>query len=552
MLLFIKAKIPGASAPDLFAETVHVSGFTNKEGRYVAPHMAIRHKRHEVPKAPETPVPDLFSHVANDDRPKPAKAKREPAGLEDDLFSRPAATPAPAEKPESTTSAAAPQEAEKPSVSREKTESAKPLQWGVPAGVSKKERKAFNAAAVALLESKTDEQMTPADKQVLARYSGTGGVGDSLNEFYTDPAVASAMWSMLENAGFHGGEVLEPSSGIGVFLHTAPERTRVTAVEIEPISARIAGILHGPQGHEVNNSSLERFATQDGRLFDAVIGNVPFGLRGSTVSDDKPDLATCERYFFDTALDKTKDNGLVAFIVPTGIMDSRNGRAFRENMLTKGEFLGAYRLPNTAFKASHTQVTSDIVMFRKRPQTIAGALGAISQDQLKAVGVWDDEFLAGTYFTEGRGAENIMGRMEEGWRAKAGIGDDITVVGDMQGVPEALAKVKPETYHPSSLDMGAILDAVGDDSKARQRVVSAALKPPYQVAKVGDTKVVDGVLYVLQGEPPRWHRAEGDTPEAVQDAIRIGTAIDDLARGHASPVTAKQNRHSPVCVTSPL
>ena len=115
------------------------------------------------------------------------------------------------------------------------------------------------------------------------------------------------------------------------------------------------------------NSSLERFATQDGRQFDAVIGNAPFGLRGSMLADDKRHLKTAEAYFLDTSLDKCKAGGIVAMIVPTGVMDGRNNRGLRERLLRKGEFLGAQRMPNTAFEHGHTEVTTDIVYLRKRP-----------------------------------------------------------------------------------------------------------------------------------------------------------------------------------------
>lgn len=410
---------------------------------------------------------------------------------------------------------------------------AKPLQWGVPVGTTKKARKAANARALAILKDKSDDQMTAEDRAALAQYTGRGGVGDSLNEFYTDPAVAGAMWAMLANLGFAGGEVLEPSSATGVFLHTAPAGARVTAVEMDPTSSRIARILHGPAGHEVHNASLERFATQDGRQYDAVIGNVPFGLRGSVVKDDKPDLATAEAYFVDTALDKCRDGGLVALIVPTGLMDSQNGRAVRERLMRKGEFLGAHRLPNTAFSAVHTAVTSDIVIFRKRPQDVAGALSTLTQDQLQALGVWDADLLGGTYFSDGRGAGHVMGRLEEGWRAKAGIGQDITVSGSMEGVPEALAAWRPEDMGGKSPTVPQILEHLGDDAAAKRRAVNAALKNPYQVAKPGDVKVVNGVRYILQGDPPRWHRTEEETPAAVEDAHRIAELLDDLADGRA-------------------
>lgn len=410
---------------------------------------------------------------------------------------------------------------------------AAPLEWGVRPGTGKAERRRLNAAAMAILEAKPDADMTAEDRQALARYTGRGGIGDSLNEFYTEPAVASAMWSMLANAGFAGGEVLEPSAATGVFVQTAPAGARVTSVEIDPTSARINRILHAPAGHEVETASLERFATQDGRQFDAVIGNVPFGVRGAVIKDDKPDLSTADQYFVDTALDKAKDGGLVALIVPTGILDSKTGRGFRERVLRKGIFLGAHRLPNTAFEGSHTGVTSDIVLFRKRPQDAAGALSTVTQDQLQALDVWDPEFLEGSYFTDGRGAGHVMGRMEEGWRAKAGLGHDITVTGSMAGIPEALAKWHPDDEAPASPSVQQVLAAIGDDPAAKRRAVSAAMQTPYQVPKLGDTRVINGIRYVLQGEPPRWHRAEDAMSEAVEDAQGVAEMIDDLAEGRA-------------------
>ncbi|CAB4137642.1 DEXDc domain containing protein [uncultured Caudovirales phage] len=608
--LFFKAKLPGGAGADLFADTVQVSGHV-REGKFIAPHAAIRHKRHDAPAAQG----DMFA--APPPAPKPAVKPKPKAEGQGDLLVAPppplTPPPPPAEAPEpnkltkwvelfnaavhngrNPTAAeldvrafirpdgkvaysdrqpgyeraisyraamtrlvpedihalaaargdaataermkplvdAAPAPAEAPAAP------VAPLEWGVPAGTTKGERRKLNAAAAALLASKADGDMTDADRQVLARYTGTGGVGASLNEFYTPPAVAEAMWRMLESAGFKGGEVLEPSSGTGVFLHTAPAGAKVTAVELEPTAARIAGILHQPAGHEVHSASLERFATQDGRQFDAVIGNVPFGLRGSMIRDDKPDLATAEAYFVDTALDKTKDMGLVALIVPTGFMDSARGRAVRERVLTKGELLGAWRLPNTAFEAAHTEVTSDIVVFRKRPQEVAGALGTLSQDRLKKLGVWDAEFLGGTYFTEGRGAPNVMGRMEAGWRAKAGMGQDITVTGSMAGVPEALAAVQLPPPAPP-VAMGQVLDMLADDPAAKRRAITASLTPPYQVAKPGDTKVVDGIRYVLQGQPPRWHRAEGEVPAVVEDAHHLGDLLDKLANGRGDIATTR-------------
>lgn len=399
-----------------------------------------------------------------------------------------------------------------------------PGSFGVPAGIGKAQRRKLNAAARKLLASKTDAAMTDADKAVLRQYSGTGQIGDSINEFYTPPAVASAVWTLMERAGFTGGAVLEPSAGTGVFLHTAPSNVTMTSVEMDPISSRICGILHPAA---VNHTgTLEKFAIMDGGQFDAVVGNPPFGLRGASVGDDKRDISKAELYFVDTALDKLKDGGLCAMVLPSGVMDAVTNRAFRESVLCKAEFLGASRMPNTAFEAAHTAVTTDVVLLRKRPQEVANALGALTQGQMKAQGVWDDEFIGGTYFSE-RGAANVNGVVEAGWRAKAQMGNDTTVAGSMVGVPEAVAAMPLETPKPGP-DLPAILKVFDGDKVAQARILGAALRPPYQVAKIGDVKTLDGVRYILQGDPPRWHRAELELDESVADILRMGESLSDL------------------------
>lgn len=56
--------------------------------------------------------------------------------------------------------------------------------------VSERVRLAANEAARAQL------RLATPDLDVLARYSGGGGIGESVDEFYTPAAVADAMWAL--------------------------------------------------------------------------------------------------------------------------------------------------------------------------------------------------------------------------------------------------------------------------------------------------------------------------------------------------------------------
>lgn len=550
LILFFKADQVG-----LFETVVPIKGHATRRGTFVAPHVARRRKRLNPPESnpPKPATLDLFASPepapAPPDRPKKPRRVDSTgdlfANLSAELSAEPATESARSERPPSSTASAAvePAPATDPAQTPEPTTPVEIVAhaeavvdraidtFGVRPGTSKAQRREINARCLELLARHPDAY-SDADRALLRQYSGNGGCGDSLNEFYTRPDVAAAMWTLLETYGFKGGAVMEPSCATGVFLHTAPETARVTGVELDPTSATIARILHGDR-HEVQAESLESFATQDGRRFQAVIGNVPFGLRGDLIKDDKPDLTTAENYFLDTALDKCEDQGLVCLIVPTGILDAASNRAFRERLLRKAEFLGAHRLPNTAFAHSHTGVTTDIVLFRKRPQDVAGALATVPQDTLRELaqttaGLWDAEFLAGDYFT-GRGRDTIYGTLEAGWRSKAGLGHDITVSGAMAGVAEALAGFRPADTGGHSPTVGAVLAALGDNERAKARAVRGALKTPYPTARVGDTRVINGITYILQGQPPRWHRVRTiDTP-AIAQARPLADAIEALA-----------------------
>lgn len=398
-------------------------------------------------------------------------------------------------------------------------------EFGVRPGVSKQSRRDLNQRVADLVRSGRDD-FSDEEKALLRQYSGWGGCGQSLNEFYTPVTVAGAIWKAMTRMGLKpGAKVLEPSCGAGVFLHTAPAGVVVTGVEMDATSSQVAAALHGGR-HEVVNSGFERFATTDDRQFDAVIGNPPFGPRGEMVAWDKQDISRAEQYFVDASLDKCAGGGIVALVLPTGIMDNQNARWLRERILRKGEFLGAIRMPNTAFEASHTEVTTDVLFVRKRDNDAAQALMTVDKSVLKTLGLWDEDFLAGSYFTDGRGKENICGVLEDGWRAKAGIGNDITVNGGMSGVPETIAGFEPEVGKPVSFS--DVLDKLDADGKAK--ATNAAKVRPYQ-ARLGDVKEVDGVAYVLQGNPPRWHRIDEVVDSAkVGRAAELAKLIDTLAK----------------------
>ena len=260
-----------------------------------------------------------------------------------------------------------------------------------------------NVAAIKLLKylEETTGQATPEQQEVLSRYVGWGGVPEAfdpsktawakeyaelkelltpeeyaaartstLNAHYTSPMVIRAIYETVERLGFHNGNILEPSCGVGNFFGMLPDSmagSRLYGVELDSITGRIAGQLYPNARIEVNG--FEKTQYPDG-IFDLAIGNVPFGnYRVSDRPYDRHNLLIHD-YFFAKAIDKVRAGGIIAFITSNGIsggtMDKKDAHA-REYTARRCDLLGAVRLPNTTFRANaRTDIAMDIVFLQKR------------------------------------------------------------------------------------------------------------------------------------------------------------------------------------------
>jgi|GEM_PF-5470517 len=490
-----------------------VAGYMTQGGTWVDQHYDKRRERKPEVKHPRLPnqsALNLFSTLekpAWEDRsdpkaPRPDAPKVEPPPTPPPTRARPSKPASPSAIPYGE--------------SWEQVEAALPV-FGAQANWKPSQRKKANEEA---MESLFSTDATARKK--LALYSGNGGIGDNLNEYYTTPALAASIWQVLTRLGLDArAHVLEPSSGTGVFQETKPAGVTMTAVELDETASRINRKLHPDD--DVVSSALEDFVTiGDPTRYDAVVGNPPFGVRGAWAAHDKPDLGNAEEYFLDTCLDKTKDHGIVALVVPHGIATNQTSRTFRERILRKAEVVAAHRLPNTAFAHAGTQVVTDVLVMRKRPQDVAGALGTVSTATLKALGVWDAAWMDGKIF-EDSSRGRLHGDVQANWRG------GLDVIGDMLGVEAQIAS-GPLRADPSTVDLQTILDHLKDDPSALKKAQASALKNPYPELPSGSTRLINGVLYVLHGDPRRWHRADQVGELVYSPASKEGQALDLAAR----------------------
>ena len=267
-----------------------------------------------------------------------------------------------------------------------------------------------------------DRNALQEEQEILSRYVGWGGLADAfdankagwaeefkellsaltpeeyaaarastLNAHYTAPSVIRAMYEALEQMGFEGGNILEPSCGVGNFFGMLPDSMRSSSlygVELDSVSARIAQKLY-PNA----NIKAAGFETTDRRdFYDLAIGNVPFGQYQVNDQAYHHLKFNIHNYFFAKALDQVRPGGIVAFITSRYTMDSKNSDA-RKYIAQRAELLGAIRLPNNAFKANAgTEVVSDILFLQKKDASNSEALPRWVYSVQNTDGFWVNQY----------------------------------------------------------------------------------------------------------------------------------------------------------------
>ena len=308
--------------------------------------------------------------------------------------------------------------------------------WEMKKGGSKT-RYQWNMDAIRTLKQIESENRlaTPEEQKVLSKFVGWGGLSQAFDEenagwskeyaelkellsdeeysaaratvnnaFYTSPEIAMCMNSALVQFGFRGGNVLEPSMGIGNFFGSMPEtmhEAKLYGVELDSISGRIAKQLY--QNANISITGFENTTYPD-NFFDVVVGNVPFG--DYKVFDPKYNKYNfrIHDYFLAKALDQVRPGGMVAVITTKGTLDKANP-TIRKYLAERAELVGAVRLPNTAFKDNAgTEVTADILFLQKRERKID-----IEPDWVH-LGVTENGIAVNSYFAEH--PEMMLGAME--------------------------------------------------------------------------------------------------------------------------------------------
>lgn len=298
-----------------------------------------------------------------------------------------------------------------------------------------KEKYKANSTAIRLLKQLEQEQRlaTLKEQTILSKYVGWGAMPDAFDDtkenwkqeynelkelltkeeyeaarestltaFYTPPIVIEAIYNKLQAMGLQEGNILEPSCGIGNFIGMQPSGMDCNfyGIELDEISGKIAQQLY--QKSTIAIQAFEKTEIPD-NLFDAVIGNVPYGQVPVFDTRYNQQNFMIHDYFFAKALDKVKVGGVVIFLTSMYTMDKKN-RNVRKYLAQRADLLGAIRLPDNTFtKNAGTRVTTDILVLQKHERP------SIDEPEWIDIGADENGIVMNRYFIDH--PEMVLGSM---------------------------------------------------------------------------------------------------------------------------------------------
>ena len=196
-----------------------------------------------------------------------------------------------------------------------------------------------------------------------------------LTAFYTPGLFVNTLIGSFNYFGVEPEKVLEPSSGIGVFVDAVKQKNKdayVMAYEKDLMTGKVLKALH--QDSIVRIEGFEKLAKPFENYFDMAVSNIPFGdiavfdpaYTNSKEPVRRQAAKAVHNYFFLKALDAVHDGGVVAFITSQGVMDSPTSAPIRAEMLRHSDLVSAVRLPNNLFtENANTEVGSDLIILQK-------------------------------------------------------------------------------------------------------------------------------------------------------------------------------------------
>lgn len=238
-------------------------------------------------------------------------------------------------------------------------------------------------------------------KALLSEKEWEDAMNSTINAHYTSrDVIEHGLWNIVKQIGGATGKALEPAGGVGHIIGLTPEALvhalKWTVVELDSLSGRLLQKLY-PEAR-VHVTGFQTAPTPN-NFYNLVITNVPFGKTGPFDERYAKEGFSLHNYFLARGIDVLKPGGFQVAITSISTMDNESSRKARKWISDRADLVAAIRLPDTAFKENAgTEVVTDILVFRKKdgnPFTMAEPFTEVTP-----IGVGDEEYPLNEYFVK--------------------------------------------------------------------------------------------------------------------------------------------------------
>jgi len=195
-----------------------------------------------------------------------------------------------------------------------------------------------------------------------------------LTAFYTPEVIPQMLYQALAENHMQPHRIYEPSAGAGVFISEAikafPELQQVTAVEKDILTGKILTALNSSSEVpvKVHICGLEEAPKNDNGKYDLVISNIPFGNFRVYDSDFNVKELTSKihNYFFAKGLGKLADGGLMAYITTDAFLNNPSNDTARKYLFGNADFISLSVMPDNLMKdTGNTEAPSHLLVVQK-------------------------------------------------------------------------------------------------------------------------------------------------------------------------------------------
>lgn len=185
-------------------------------------------------------------------------------------------------------------------------------------------------------------------------------------QYFTPTPVIHCCYALMAGLLPAQATIVDPACGDGAFLrfaatHGLADRQQLYGCDVD---AELISVLSAdglPHTYHADGLQSDRLAAGG---FDLAIGNPPYGI---AIAHEGGRPLSSEVRFLLRSIELTRAGGLIALVLPNGVLSNERLQALRADLLERCSLLAVIELPRQTFRHTGTAAACSIVLLRNAP-----------------------------------------------------------------------------------------------------------------------------------------------------------------------------------------